>query len=480
MSLVPPNNIQSLTFSGIVPSLVIIYILRNFYVSRRLDLGKYDPALERMEKILHRVRSRSLRKKASQISVQEKSPEDHKDIEFSKGKEREGLKEIDDEVVPEDEDSRNDRIPNDQLSISHTPPGAYGSAVSLDDAHAIETSNPIERSQSRRSSLSRPRKKQSAQHVDFQSPELEATTPRQVISPPPVSILSGRTASTRRSKRERVAGMVPSLVSLFSTGGTSKPPRTVRRLRSTSSVRRLAAYKAVDDNFPTTKPAYVAIGSGSLLVQVVERISQFSYSQLADVTFVSTGVASEHIMASYKLRPITALNLLSPETKIDVYFDTADEVDDGLNCIRGATGNLHLERMVALRTDCFVCIIDYHKRVPTLFTSGKSMAVEVTPESYFHVIRALRTSNATVAPRRGEPAILGLCTTQRGTYLLDVTWPALRDSSDDVERLAEMTKGIYGVVDHGLFYSVGRDWNGRPNKVYVGLEDGAVDVLGTG
>lgn len=163
---------------------------------------------------------------------------------------------------------------------------------------------------------------------------------------------------------------MPLLISLISNAKrtTSRENRSLRRSKSITTVRRLAAYKAASDNFPTTRPAYIAIGSGALMLQVAERISQYSYSQLAGVTFVSTGAASEH----YKLRPIISLNLLSPETKIDVYLDTADKVDDNLNCIRGRTGNLHLERMVALRSECFVCTIDYHKRVPTLFTKGKN------------------------------------------------------------------------------------------------------------
>ncbi|KAF3902356.1 hypothetical protein AA313_de0208221 [Arthrobotrys entomopaga] len=511
MSLLPLNNIRSLILNNIPTSLVIIYILRNFYLTRKPHLtALYDPLLGRMEKLLNRVRSRrSLKNKESQATLKgEKQPEIPEKLEDSKDIQK-GPAPTETSPVPDGDDngdaSAQRRTSIDQFSISQTPPKAYGSTASLTQVPTFDLGGgggggeeTPQRNPSRRSSLSKPGKKPSIQHVDFQE---EAIIPSQAPpdddnnTTPPASI--ARTSSTRRSKRQRVASLVPSLVSLFSHNNNinnDKTPsikslrrgrsRSRRLLRSTTSIRRLAAYKAVDENFPTTKPAYIAIGSGSLMIQVVERISQFTYSQLADVTFISTGVASEHIMASYKLRPITSLSLLSPEIPIDVYFDTADEVDDGLNCIRGATGNIHLERMVAARSVCFVCIIDYRKRVPTLFTTGKSMAVEVTPESYFHVMRCLRDGSgdraaAVVVPRRGEPGLLGLCVSARGNYLLDCTWPTLGNVEGDVVRLAEEVKGVYGVVDHGLFYNrAGAGAGGGPNRVYVGLEDGAVDILG--
>ncbi|KAK6529529.1 hypothetical protein TWF281_008701 [Arthrobotrys megalospora] len=470
------KNTHSLAGKSIVASVVIIYVLRNFctrmneHYRDRISEG----ILERMERLLTKVRSASLKRKESSLSRKEEkgkkkadsNPGDSKDSVAAQPTENEN-----------DEPETPKRVSRD-FSISTTPPGAYGSTFSLTEGPALITVEPLPKNSSRRSSLSKPGRKSSLQHVGFQSPELEPEEdhPTPVPTPAPVPSPS-RTDSVRKSKKHKRHHM-PSLISLISNATTSRSNRSLRRSRSTATLRRLAAYKAVSDNFPTTRPAYIAIGSGALMLQVVERISQYSYSQLADVTFVSTGVASEHIMASYKLRPITSLNLLSPETKIDVYFDTADKIDDNLNCIRGRTGNLHLERMVALRSECFVCIVDYHKRVPTLFTTGKSMAVEITPESYFHVIKKLRATNAIASLRSGGPAMSGPCTTQRGTYIIDASWPALRNASDEVEILAEIVKGIYGVVDHGLFYAGENGWNGRPNKVYVGLEDGAIDSLG--
>ncbi|EGX50040.1 hypothetical protein AOL_s00076g391 [Orbilia oligospora ATCC 24927] len=483
---------RSTAVKNVITSLIIIYILHNFcsHMNEAHRTHISEGILERMEKLLTKVRSASLKRKESNLSRKEEkakgkkkndSNSDLKDID-SISISAAGAADGDSEHVENENDGGPSKRVSQDFSISTTPPGAYGSTYSLTEGPALITVEPLPKNSSRRSSLSKPGRKPSLQHVGFQSPELEPEEEEggendHTLTPTPS--INGSVKKSKKHKHHHHHHM-PSLISLISnaTRATSKSTRSLRRRESTSTVRRLAAYKAVNDNFPTTRPAYIAIGSGALMLQIVERISQYSYNQLADVTFVSTGAASEHIMASYKLRPITSLNLLSPETKIDVYFDTADKVDDNLNCIRGRTGNLHLERMVALRSECFVCIIDYHKRVPTLFTNGKSMAVEITPESYFYVIKGLRGTKAIASLRSGEPAISGPCITQRGNYIIDATWPSLRDAGEEVEALAEIVKGIYGVVDHGLFYAGGNGWNGRPNKVYVGLEDGAVDTLG--
>ncbi|KAJ6259710.1 Ribose-5-phosphate isomerase [Drechslerella dactyloides] len=463
MSLAPSS--QSALVKIIAPSLVIIYILRHFYMKRYSKARVSDGIAERMNRLLSRVRGGSLKRASSGRRV-EKKP-DPKDGERPVQK---------DEEEPETDPSHDP--PTDKLSSLIKSPDTYGSTESLDGApEASADSTP--KALSRRSSHSQSRKKSPlSQHVNFQSPEAKPAPESEDTVPVPTPTPSR--ASSRRSPKQRLRGIVPSILSIVSSAASAKSERseaTFHQPRSTATMRRLAAYKAVDDNFPTSQPAYVAIGSGATMVQVVERISQYSFRQLANVTFVSTGVASEHIMASYKLRPITSLNLLSPEQKIDVYFDTADEVDDGLNCIRGRTGNLHLERIIALRSDSFVCIVDCYKRAPMLFTTGKPMTVEVTPDSYFHVLQELRASGATAVLRSGEPAMSGPCFTGRGTYLVDSSWPPLRNSDDEVRRLAEMVKQIHGVVDHGLFYDGETYWNGRPSRVYVGLDDGTVATL---
>ncbi|KAF3931524.1 hypothetical protein ABW19_dt0206453 [Dactylella cylindrospora] len=413
-----------------------------------LKLRISDGINNRMEKLLTRVRSGSLRKRRSDRSVGQAS------------------------VVDAQQSSIED-VRDDEFLLTPTQSKIYGSTSHVDGNRLSTDGESKSKPASRRSSLSRRGKKSSGQHVDFQSP-LNAQEPLAD------NALSRSSSLTSKGSKKHRAHRMSSLVSLISNATSTKSQRSLRRQRSIADIRRITAQRAVDDNFPTSRPAYIAIGSSSLLMNVAERINELPKDQLQGITFVSTGVASEHLLAAHGLHPITTLSLLPPDQKIDVYFDTADEIDDSLNCIKGRNGNLHLERMVALRCRNFACIVDHHKRVPTLFTLGRSLAVEITPESYLHALKKLRDSGATATLRSGEPAIAGPCMTERGTYLVDTSWPALRDSAGEVEKLADSLKGVYGVVDHGLFYGSRNGQSSRPNRVYVGLEDGAVDVLGGG
>lgn len=109
------------------------------------------------------------------------------------------------------------------------------------------------------------------------------------------------------------------------------------------SAKRLAAYRAVDEHFPTNA-RYVGIGSGSTVVYVVERIAQFARERTDHVTFVPTGYQSRELIlkAGLKLGSIE----MCPE--LDVVFDGADEVDPFLNCIKGGGACLFQEKLVAI------------------------------------------------------------------------------------------------------------------------------------
>ncbi|RVD83262.1 uncharacterized protein DFL_007657 [Arthrobotrys flagrans] len=125
--------------------------------------------LERMEKLLTRVRSASLKRKESNLSRKE-----------SKGKKKADsgpgdLKDLDPISITTNApptDNQNDgpqpsRRASQDFSISTTPPGAYGSTFSLTKGPALITVEPLPKDSSRRSSLSEPGRKPSLQHVGF-------------------------------------------------------------------------------------------------------------------------------------------------------------------------------------------------------------------------------------------------------------------------------------------------------------------------
>ncbi|WP_341744217.1 ribose-5-phosphate isomerase RpiA [Azonexus hydrophilus] len=138
---------------------------------------------------------------------------------------------------------------------------------------------------------------------------------------------------------------------------------------------------------------------------------------------------------------------------IPVYVDGADEVDAGLNMIKGGGGALTREKIVAAVADIFVCIADGSKLVDTM---GKfPLPVEVIPMARAHVARQL-------AKLGGKPVLREDFVTDNGNLILDVHGLAITDPKG----LEAQINQIVGVVTNGLFAV-------RPaNLLLLGTADG--------
>ncbi len=123
---------------------------------------------------------------------------------------------------------------------------------------------------------------------------------------------------------------------------------------------------------------------------------------------------------------------------IPVYVDGADEIDSGLNMIKGGGGALTREKIVAAVAKTFVCIADDSKRVATL---GKfPLPVEVIPMARAHAARELVGLGGTPTLREGF-------ITDNGNLILDVSGLSITDPKGLEARINQ----IAGVVTNGLF-----------------------------
>ncbi|MBS1162045.1 MAG: ribose-5-phosphate isomerase [Proteobacteria bacterium] len=123
---------------------------------------------------------------------------------------------------------------------------------------------------------------------------------------------------------------------------------------------------------------------------------------------------------------------------IPVYVDGADEIDSGLNMIKGGGGALTREKIVAAVARTFVCIADRSKLVGTM---GKfPLPVEVIPMASAHVARQLTKLGGTPVQRAGF-------VTDNGNLILDVHGLAITDPKG----LETQINQIAGVVTNGLF-----------------------------
>lgn len=129
---------------------------------------------------------------------------------------------------------------------------------------------------------------------------------------------------------------------------------------------------------------------------------------------------------------------LNDVSDIPVYVDGADEIDGGLNMIKGGGGALTREKIVAAVAREFVCICDASKLVDVM---GKfPLPVEVIPMARAHVARELARLGGTPVLREGF-------VTDNGNVILDVKGLSITDPKGLEAQINQIT----GVVTNGLF-----------------------------
>ena len=129
---------------------------------------------------------------------------------------------------------------------------------------------------------------------------------------------------------------------------------------------------------------------------------------------------------------------LNDVADIPVYVDGADEIDAGLNMIKGGGGALTREKIVAAVAKTFLCICDGSKLVATMGTFP--LPVEVIPMARAHVARELVKLGGTPVLREGF-------ITDNGNLILDVKDLAISDPKGLETKINQIT----GVVTNGLF-----------------------------
>ena len=196
-----------------------------------------------------------------------------------------------------------------------------------------------------------------------------------------------------------------------------------------------AAADYVADNAPAG--SIIGVGTGST--------ANFFIDALAAIKDRYKGAVASSEVTRRRLEghgiPVFDLNDVA---EIPVYVDGADEIDAGLNMIKGGGGALTREKIVAAVAERFICICDASKRVDVL---GRfPLPVEVIPMACSHVMRELRRLG-------GEPRVREGFVTDNGNLILDVHGLQISDPVATETRINQ----IVGVVTNGLFAERGAD-----------------------
>jgi len=194
-----------------------------------------------------------------------------------------------------------------------------------------------------------------------------------------------------------------------------------------------AVAQAAADYVAATAPAgsIIGVGTGSTANFFIDALAPLKDKYKGAVA------SSEATRIRLESHGITVFDLNDVDD-IPVYVDGADEIDAGLNMIKGGGGALTREKIVAAVAREFVCICDASKRVEIM---GKfPLPVEVIPMAKAHVARELAKLDGRPLERTGF-------VTDNGNVIIDVHGLQITDPKG----LEAKINLIAGVVTNGLF-----------------------------
>jgi len=202
----------------------------------------------------------------------------------------------------------------------------------------------------------------------------------------------------------------------------------------------------------------VGVGTGSTVEKLIELLARSE--ELKGKLYVPSSLDTALKLQRAGLRVLHPA--FSPE--IEVYVDGADEVDPGLNMIKGGGAAMTMEKVLAHYSRRRVFIVDAAKLVRKL-GEKHPVPLEVLPWALGHVLRRLTELGFRAEPRRAPGGKAGPVVADTGGVLVDVyTGPI-----DDPRELDSLLRSLPGVVETGLFV-------GYADAVYVGWPE-RVEVL---
>jgi len=191
----------------------------------------------------------------------------------------------------------------------------------------------------------------------------------------------------------------------------------------------------------------VGLGTGSTAVFATRRIGELvSKGRLRDIA----GVPTSRATADEARR--VGIPLLSDDVprEIDVTIDGADEVDPGLDLIKGGGGALFREKIVAQASRRVLIVVDESKLSPALGTKH-ALPVEIARFGW-------KSQERYLAGLGGHP-LLRLAPdgrpyeTDQGNWILDCAFGPIPEPAALAEKLGSRA----GIVEHGLFCGVASD-----------------------
>ncbi len=191
----------------------------------------------------------------------------------------------------------------------------------------------------------------------------------------------------------------------------------------------------------------VGLGFGSTAVHALRLLGRrISSGDLTGIKVIPTSNSVAEDARSAGI-PLTGF---SEHPVIDITIDGADEVDPGMNLIKGGGGALLMEKIVAQVTQREIIVVDGTKLSPLLGTRF-ALPVEVLPFGWELQQAYLKSLGAMVERRRAPNG--EVFTTDSGNFILDCDFGPIQKPED----LARELESQAGIIEHGLFLGLADD-----------------------
>jgi ribose 5-phosphate isomerase A len=200
-------------------------------------------------------------------------------------------------------------------------------------------------------------------------------------------------------------------------------------------LKEMAAREAVKD---IRSGMVVGLGSGSTASIAIKLIGEMVKAG-TDIVGIPTSRDSDSLGRSVGIR----IGELKDFPEVDITIDGADEVDPGLNLVKGLGGALVREKIVAVATRQEVIVVDDSKLVDHLCQKAP-LPVEVVKFSYEATMRRLERFGCVPKLRTKDGSVF---VTDNGNYIADCRFQRI----DDPKRMEADINLVPGVVDNGLF-----------------------------
>lgn len=219
------------------------------------------------------------------------------------------------------------------------------------------------------------------------------------------------------------------------------------------AARRAASIRALEylDTVET-----VGLGTGS----TIEVFLRTAYDRLAGKTLVASSIDTALVAKSIGLSLADPLSV----DRLDLYVDSADEVDPLGRMIKGGGGAMTMEKILASAADTRVFIVDELKVVPRV-PHSRPIPVEVIPRS-LSIVRRKLESRGFVCHTRVPQGKRAPVITDIGGAIVDVVPPG----HWELQEVASFLDGLPGVIEHGIFM-------GFADVIIIGRTSGKVEVI---